>query len=657
MNDRHDPYVPRDPYAQGQQGQPEYTYDAYGQPVYREAPQQAAYDQYGQPVGYDPYGAPAPHDPYDPYGSQQHGGQQHGGQPGAGPHFPGQQGAGQPDAGQQGYVYDPYGHQQVPQQAQYPQQYDPYGQPQQVQQPQHPHQPQQHGLPPQQPQQPHQQTQQTQQQQLQQQQQQTQQQGWIPQQSAQPSYEQVSYQEPEHQPYGQPAQETGARTPRGGAAGTTDRTPGPAQGAAPGPGGDPDTDYRTEQFSFIEEPTEDSEDVIDWLKFTESRTERREEAKRRGRSRKVMLIVLLVLLLLGGVGYLWWAGKLPGLSGAGAGTEAGGAGEKRDVLVVHLKDPKGNSSTALLVDNESAHKGTTVLLPNDLAVSTEDGGSTTLAKSVKDQGIDPTREALNTLLGADIKASWRLDTPYLENLVETTGGITLDTDATVPGAKKGDSPLVKQGKGQDLNGQAAVAYATYQAAGEAQTKQLERFGQVMQATLKKVSSDADGATATVKSLLQVLDPPLTEAQLGSSLAQRAELAKAGAYGTTLLPVQQDGTLSRQAADGVVKEVLGGTVKKADHSSTPRVSVQNATGKKEASQKARIALVNGGYSFVDGGSAAAAKPVSEVTYADAAQKAKAEEAAKTLGLPAGAVKQGKVASNADVTVVLGQDYKG
>lgn len=606
--------MPQDPYAhqeqQGrqapQQGRP-YAYDAYGQPVYQEAPQQVAYDQYGQPVGYDPYGGQAP---YDPYGQQQ------------------------PGSGHQGYGYDPYGHQQAPQDQygqQFDQQYDQYGNPQQA------HQQQQQA--------PHQQHQQ-------------QQQGWIPQQSAQPSYEQVSYQEPQQQPYGQPvqppaqppAQEADGRAPHGRTADTTERT------AAPGPGGAPDTDYRTEQFSFIEEPTEDSEDVIDWLKFTESRTERREEAKRRGRSRKVMLIVLLVLLLLGGVGYLWWAGKLPGLSGAEAGKEGGAAGQKRDVLVVHLKDPKGNSSTALLVDNEGAHKGTTVLLPNNLAVSTEDGGATTLAKSVKEQGIDPTREALNTLFGADIKASWRLDTPYLENLVETTGGITVDTDATVPGAKKDDNPLVKQGKAQELNGQAAVAYATYQAPGEPQTKQLARFGQVMQATLKKVSSDADGATATVKSLLQVLDPPLTEAELGSSLAQRAELAKSGAYGTTLLPVQPDGTLTQQAADSVVKEVLGGTLKKTDPGATARISVQNATGKKEATDKARIALVNGGYSFVDGGTAAA-KPASEVTYADAAQKAKAEEAAKTLGLPAGAVKQGKAAPNADVTIVLGQDYKG
>src|SRR5690606_21080932 len=36
-------------------------------------------------------------------------------------------------------------------------------------------------------------------------------------------------------------------------------------------GGGPE--YRTEQFAFVEEPDGDSEDVIDWLTFTENRTE------------------------------------------------------------------------------------------------------------------------------------------------------------------------------------------------------------------------------------------------------------------------------------------------------------------------------------------------------------------------------------------------
>ncbi|MFG2399025.1 LytR C-terminal domain-containing protein [Streptomyces lydicus] len=605
MSDRQDPYGPQDPYAhdpygnqQGQHGQQGYTYDAYGQPVYHDAAQ-PSYEQH-----YDPYGrpaAPSAYEGYDPYGVQQ--GQQ--GQQGQQP-YPGQQDG----TGRSAYGYDAYGSQQVQADPGHPQQYDPYGTPQQ-QQATHP---------------------------------QHQQQEWIPQQAQQSPYEQLSYDK-------QPQPQDGRRAPA-----QDHREPAAAGGSQ---GASPDNpEYRTEQFSFIEEPDEDSEDVIDWLKFTESRTERREEAKRRGRSRVVALSVVLALLVAGGVGYLWWAGKLPGLAGPGTGTAAAAGGQKRDVLVVHLRDTKsGNSSTALLVDNETTHKGTTVLLPNSLVVPKDDGTATTLGKSVKADGAEPTRDSLNSLLGADLKATWRLDTPYLENLVETVGGITLDTDATVPGAKKGDSPLVKQGRAQDLNGQAAVAYATYQAPGEGQLKQLQRFGQVMQATLKKVSSDSDGATATVKALLQVLDPPLTEAQLGSSLAQRAELAKTGAYTTTLLPVQANGTLSQSAATSVVKDVLGGTVKKTAPDATARVAVRNATGSRAATGKAQVALLNGGYSFVDDGAEGAARATSEVTYADAAQKAKAAEVAKTLGLPTGAVKQGKGAANADITVVLGRDYKG
>ncbi|MFF9782360.1 LytR C-terminal domain-containing protein [Streptomyces nigrescens] len=611
MSDRQDPYGPQDPYAhdpyaQERQGQPGYTYDAYGQPVYHDAAQpsyEQHYDTYGQQT------APSAYEGYDPYGAQQGGGQA----------AQGYRGGHQPYQTQQEYGYDAYGGRQVQAQPGYPQQYDPYGSPEQ---PSH------------------------------------QQQEWIPQQAQQSPYEQAPYGEQPRYEEPAPQRQDGPPRPPAQRRAPADETAGPDTVSGPaGPSAD-DPEYRTEQFSFIEEPDEDSEDVIDWLKFTESRTERREEAKRRGRSRIVALSVVLALLVAGGVGYLWWAGKLPGVAGPDAGAAAAGAGQKRDVLVVHLRDTKtGNSSTALLVDNETTHKGTTVLLPNSLLVSKDDGTTTTLAKSVKDEGTEPTRDSLNNLLGADLKASWRLDTPYLENLVETVGGITLDTDATVPGAKKGASPVVKQGSAQDLNGQAAVAYATHLAPGEPQTKQLQRFGQVMQATLKKVSSDADGATTTVKTLLQVLDPPLTEAQLGSSLAQRAELAKTGAYRTTLLPVQANGTLSQTTSASVVKDVLGGTVKKTAPDAAARVAVRNATGTAAATNKAKVALLNGGYSFVDDGTAGAAASASRITYADAAQKAKAAEVAKTLGLPAGAVRQGKGASNADITVVLGRDYKG
>jgi hypothetical protein len=422
------------------------------------------------------------------------------------------------------------------------------------------------------------------------------------------------------------------------------------------PADGPERPYQTEQFSFIEEPDEDSEDVIDWLKFTESRSERREEAKRRGRNRIVALLVTLALVLVGGVGYLWYAGKLPGLSGSETKSEAAAGPQKRDVIVVHLHNTKKKgTSTALLVDNATTGQGTTVLLPDNLSVANDDGTATTLGKSVEDDGSTGTREAIGTLLGAKVSGTWRLDTPYLENLVELVGTIDLTTDTEVPGEKKGEEPLVKKGENQTLNGRAAVAYATYVGPEEAEEKQLLRFGQVMQAVLKKLPDDPKSATVIVETLAQILDPSLNERDLGTSLAKLAEHAKGGDYRTALLPVQDDGTLSDEAASSVVKDVLGGSVSAPEPGDTLRVGIKNGSGKADATEQARVTLINGGYNVIDGGKADTVD-ASQVTYGDDAQKAKAEEVAKTLGLPAGAVKKGKAATNADVSVVLGPDFK-
>ncbi|MEU2776059.1 LCP family protein [Streptomyces sp. NPDC007162] len=459
--------------------------------------------------------------------------------------------------------------------------------------------------------------------------------------------------------YGQTA--TGGRQPR--VAEQTARIPQQAdpvdEPAEPRQG---ERDYRTEQFAFVEEPDGDSEDVIDWLNFTENRTERREEAKRRARSRTIALVVVLALVAAGGIGYLWYAGKLPGLSSSAAkgGTTTSAAAQKRDVVVVHLHNTAGGgTSTALLVDNTTTKQGSTVLLPNSLALTDDDGTTTTLAKSVDDDGSSGTRDQLDTVLGTNIEGTWRLDTPYLQNLVELVGNIDIDTntDVPAPGAKKkGEEPLVSKGKDQTLGGKAAVAYATYRASGEAQDAQLERFGQVMQGVLRKLSSDPSAATVTVQTLAQILDPSLTDKDLGTFLAKLADLAKGGDYKTALLPVQNDGTLSAQTSSSVVKDILGGTAKSPSAGSAVRVSVQNATGVKDNTEKARVVLVNGGYTFLEGGTASGTRTTSQVLYSGAADKENATEVAKTLGLDAKDVARGTVGSGADVSVVLGQDYK-
>jgi anionic cell wall polymer biosynthesis LytR-Cps2A-Psr (LCP) family protein len=418
-----------------------------------------------------------------------------------------------------------------------------------------------------------------------------------------------------------------------------------------------DGDYRTEQFAFLDEDSEESEEVIDWLKFSESRTERREEARRRGRNRRIALVVLVVLAMIGGAGYLYQAGKIPGLKKHTTAAAAVSGSQKRDVIVVHLLPVGGGpSSTALLVDNTTKKHGTTVLIPNAVQL-TGDDGTESLDASVQD-GVGPTRDALNALLGTDIKGSWRLDSPYLELLVDSLGNVIVDTDTAVKGTGKDkDKVLVPKGEQQELSGQAAVAYATYRAPGEPQTAQLKRFGQVMEAVLEKMPSDAADATKTVQALAQILDPSLTDKELGASLAQLADLAKTGAYSTTVLPVQQDGTLSPQATDSIVKDVLGGAVKQSTGASAqPRVSIKDATGNPKAAPMAQAAIVNGGtYTYVPGGKAAA-QPTSQVLYADPSREAAAKDVAATLGLSPTEVKKGAVPSNADIAVVLGEDYQ-
>ncbi|MFD3567552.1 LCP family protein [Streptomyces sp. NPDC058667] len=565
--------------------------------------QQHPYDPYypqPQIIGYDAYGQPVYQQPqapqqgqgqqYDPYAGQQHQAQQH-----------------QP---QQGYGYDPYA-QQPQQQHQQPQQepqYDPYGQ-----------------------------------------------QGY-----AYPSYDtgQQWAAPPESVPAPQaaaPVAPAAPAAPVAAPAGVPGQRPASERSTPARPAADDDREYRTEQFSFIEEPDEDSEDVIDWLKFTESRTERREEARRRGRNRIVALVVVLVLAVAGGVGYLWSAGLLPGASdGERKGTTATGP-QKRDTIVVHLHDLKnGGTSTALLVNNATTRQGTTVLLPNSVVVADEEGSVTTLGKSVEDDGAGGTREAIGNLLGTRITGTWRLDTPYLENLVETVSGIETDTDTDVPGAEKGADPLVRQGEKQTLNGRAAVAYATYRAPGEAEAKQLQRFGQVMYGVLRKISSDPEAATVTIQTLQQILDPSLPEKDLAASLARLAEHAKIGDHKTALLPVGEDGALTEDAGGGVVKDILGGKVTAPEAGEVTRVSIRDGSGK-QATETARIVLINGGYAFV-GGAEAPSRETSQVTYADDAQKATAVEVARTLGLPAGAVTKGEPSNGAAVTVVLGQDFK-
>ncbi|MFJ9517786.1 LytR C-terminal domain-containing protein [Kitasatospora sp. NPDC101801] len=415
----------------------------------------------------------------------------------------------------------------------------------------------------------------------------------------------------------------------------------------------PEQDYPTGEFTFVDEEAEQSEDVIDWLKFAESRTERRDERRRKLRNRLLGAGLALVLVAGGTAGYLWWQGDLGGPGSAAV--AAGG----RTVNVVHLRDLQGKVTSALLVNDQSGRKASVLLLPDGLKLPSSGISATeTLGKSLDATGASGTREGLTTVLGAPVAGTWRLDTPYLLLLVAQLGGIKVDTNAAV---REGNQPAGKElapaGKAVSLTAQAAVAYATYQAPGETTDAQLARFGQVLDAVLRVMPTDLKEAQDLVHRVGAVPDPSLPEPALAGVLVQLAQYAKENHLTTGALSVQPDGTLDEATAGKQVKDVLGGTVKNAAAANkVTRVSVLNGSGVDEAANTAGSQVTNAGLELLPSGAKAPAQAASEIRYTDDAKLPVAQQLALSLGLKDTAVKKVTTAQNADLVVVLGKDYQ-
>ncbi|WP_037576444.1 LCP family protein [Phaeacidiphilus oryzae] len=408
--------------------------------------------------------------------------------------------------------------------------------------------------------------------------------------------------------------------------------------------------YDTGEFAFVEDEEESSEDVIDWLKFTETRGERRDERRRSVRRRGIAVLVLLVLVVAGGAGYLFASGRMKFGSSSGGGSLPAA---QRQVISVYLRSLNGKTSTALMVDDPTTHRAGALLIPDTLKVPQDGGSPMALGGSWDQQSASGTRDGLNSVLGTHVTGTWRLDAPFLDTLVDVLGGITVDADTAI---SQGGKQLVHQGS-QTMNGAAAEAYATYQAKGEPAGAQLARFGQVMSAVVKAFPTDAISASSDVGRMGAVLDPSLPQKDLAAALAAMATDTGRSGFRTVSLPVTAGGAVA-SGGDALVKSVIGGAGQRATGGTLAQVAVQNGSGNSRNTGLADAALQNAGFSLASGdATTAAARATTQVLYSDAARQTAAQQVAQALGLGTAAVAKGTVPGNADVLVVLGKDYQG
>jgi hypothetical protein len=423
--------------------------------------------------------------------------------------------------------------------------------------------------------------------------------------------------------------------------------------------------YRSEEFSFVDE--ENAQDVIDWLAFTETRTERREERRRRSRNRMIALGVTFVLLLVAGGGYTLWRWL---------GDDVGSAesGERAAVLFQVRAESGAAIANAVLL--RAGDRGSMMVVPASLRLQAGNA-QTSVRTALAAVGPSQSRAALAELLGVRLDGSWILEQVAFISLLDRFGGVQLDvdTDVEVNGTK------VLSAGPQRLTGKNALLYGTYLAAGEPPEAQAERFERVLQAMFRTMPTEQPDAVRMLENLGVISDPDLSNQRLGGALSGLAAGVDRKRVEVGNLPVREDGVVDVRGAGPVVRKLLAAAVSQTRDTGPPRIFVEDATGRGgdgdpddgdpddgdtgdggetvDAQQAAGVRLLGGGYRYINGGRAdePAEKTTIEVsdTVRDAQQAG--TQVALTLGVPTSAVKlvEGDQIA-ADIVVVVGADFR-
>ena len=347
-----------------------------------------------------------------------------------------------------------------------------------------------------------------------------------------------------------------------------------------------------------------------------------------------------------------------------AGTAAAAAAQKRDVIVVHLHNTKDggtlHGAARRQRHHQAGHHRPAAQLPRRLPATTAPARrsaspSRTTAPAAPATPSTPSSAPTSRAPGGWTPPTWRTSSSSVGNIDPR------HRRHRARGAKKGAAPLVKQGQGpgpQRPDGRRLRHLPGRRRAPDASS--CSGSARSCRRSCEEVSErrrrrhhhrpDAGARSSTRRS---------PKGQLGS-FAGPARRAREGRRRTrpTLLPVQADGTLSAEAT----RERGQGRARRhgqeaADTDAAARVARperHRRPGRHRTRPRSRCSTAATPSSTAAPPARPRPRPRSPTRTPP--QKAKAAEVAKTLGLPAGAVKKGKGAANADITVVLGQDYK-
>ncbi len=337
-------------------------------------------------------------------------------------------------------------------------------------------------------------------------------------------------------------------------------------------------------------------------------------------------------------------------------------GAPRAAVLIQIRSTEGRAiANAVIMHDRERDRGSVVGVPDDLAVDVPDlgvdstvseSGTVRLADALNVAGESLTRDAVADVLGVDIAGSFVLDVPTFASVVTRVGGVEVKIDAPVSvGGRVVARPTTEP---VALDGAAAVSYISISEG--TSPARAGHFVQVLDAVVAKIPKKYDLAADLVDAVGLIGNGTLTPERLAAILSGAATDQAAGGMETAVLPVQGNGLLEISKAAPMVRDLLGGALTgRSDE--TPRILVQLATSQTGVAraalrERARAAVLNAGFRFVDGG---VVPPRHSSTITVYGGQGIGDGLAIALGLDTSAVHPGAGDGAADAVVVLGRDY--
>lgn len=307
-----------------------------------------------------------------------------------------------------------------------------------------------------------------------------------------------------------------------------------------------------------------------------------------------------------------------------------------------------------------------VLVASQLLVDLPASGPQTLARTARSVNRSASQDALRDLLSLRVDGTLSLARLALAGMVDFVGGITVDVDVTITATDEqtGQKVVVVPAGAQQLDGTAAASYALAWLPGEPESARLDRYSQVMTATVAALPANGLRIEQMLTSLGGSARTTTSTSQVARFLLRMRAGVLAGDQRVQVLATQQPGpgelTLVRldlPAADAQLAELLPTALLGAD--GKPRVLLRDGVGEPGLVSAARGALVEAGLvALNDGNATTLGRESTTVVVPPGADGADlGVEIARALGLPATAISPSASGTEgADAVVVLGSDFE-